>query len=186
MIWRVISIADIMPKKRNTWNLINSHGRCDVYPISRKCTAEIKCIRGLNQKVFISITEAARPTTCGSLFSLDVKLFQKARFNNVTFLITTRKRGCQSSSFLSCEMLSVVIRVILWWQTLFFLFSLFFFPTNRNTIWIQLYIPLFIKAWINMTGSFVWGAFNMAQRTLLCHSNRPQLIYLSDAGFLAL
>lgn len=128
MIWRVISIADIMPKNKNTWNLINSHGRCDVYPISRKCTAEIKCIRGLNQKVFISITEAARPTTCGSLFSLDVKLFQKARFNNVTFLITTRKRGCQSSSFLSCEMLSVVIRVILWWRTLFFLF---FFPRTE-------------------------------------------------------
>lgn len=34
-----------------------------------------------------------------------------------------------------------------------------------------------------MTDGFVWGVFNMAQRSDPSDSNRLQLIYLSDAGF---
>lgn len=42
--------------------------------------------------------------------------------------------------------------------------SLFVSINTEAPIWIWLHIPLFIKAWINMTGSFVWGLFKMAQR----------------------
>lgn len=133
---------------------------CIMYFDINRWTRGMKWAASMSWIAFISLTMATIPNTCSVLLRLGLSFFLKAISIIWHFSPEWERMSADKKLFFFSPPFHAKHFHLSFRDSP----SLFVSINTGAPIWIWLHIPLFIKAWINMTGSFVWGLFKMAQR----------------------